>query len=85
MQIAREGSQEELDTVVSSEFWLSRLDTLDEKENSALHYAARYSHVQTVEKLIGTKRATVDIPGSDGMTPLHYASRSDLNIHNNCH
>ena len=55
---------------------LNRLNELDEKVNSALHYAARYSHLETVRKLLATKKATVDVIGSDGMTPLHYASRS---------
>eukprot|EP00091_Calanus_sinicus_P014125 TRINITY_DN31513_c0_g1_i1.p1 TRINITY_DN31513_c0_g1~~TRINITY_DN31513_c0_g1_i1.p1 ORF type:complete len:121 (-),score=34.21 TRINITY_DN31513_c0_g1_i1:20-382(-) len=59
---------------------LTRLNELDEKLNSALHYAARYSHVETVRKLLATQKATVDVLGSDGMTPLHYASRYGRNI-----
>ena len=76
VQVARDGNIEQLDFVLSSTFWLNKLNELDEKENSALHYAARYSHLETVKKLVATKQAVVDVEGSDGMTPLHYASRS---------
>jgi len=79
-QVARDGNIEQLDFVLSSTFWLNKLNELDEKENSALHYAARYSHLETVKKLVATKQAVVDVEGSDGMTPLHYASRYGKNI-----
>ena len=74
-QVARDGNIEQLDFVLSSIFWLNKLNELDEKENSALHYAARYSHLETVKKLLATQKAEVDVVGSDDMTPLHYASR----------
>merc|ERR1719300_1204662 len=56
--------------------WVNRLD---EKENSPLHYAARYSHAEMAQELVRLG-AEVDLLGSDGMTPLHYASRYGRNI-----
>lgn len=52
---------------------------MDSKENSALHYAARYSHMELVQILLDNK-VMVDNVGSDGMTPLHYAARYGKNI-----
>ena len=53
------------------------LNLLDEKKNSALHYAARYSNLAIVNILLENDRVVVDNVGSDEMTPLHYASRSE--------
>ena len=52
-QIARDGHLEELTTYLeSSEIHEKHLDALDYKNNSALHYATRYSHKEIVEKLV---------------------------------
>jgi len=81
-QVAREGKVDELLSLVQLESlenirtWVNRLD---EKENSPLHYAARYSHAEMAQELVRLG-AEVDLLGSDGMTPLHYASRYGRNI-----
>ena len=54
---------------------LRRVNDLDEKSLSALHYAARYSHVQMIRELVTEMKADVDRAGDDDMTPLHYAAR----------
>ena len=41
---------------------------------SALHYAARYSHIDVMHVLV-QNGADVNIQGDDGLTPLHYAAR----------
>ena len=52
-QIARDGHLEELTTYLeSSEFHEKHLDALDFKNNSALHYATRYSHFDIVKNLV---------------------------------
>ena len=53
---------------------LSSIDDLDHKKNSPLHYAVRYSHIDIVKALIDMN-ANVNMVGSDGMTPVHYAAR----------
>ena len=73
LQVARDGDIDELNHILNTHFL--NLNKLDEKQNSALHYAARYSHLKTVKRLVGIKTVDVDVAGSDGMTPLHYASR----------
>eukprot|EP00092_Neocalanus_flemingeri_P024563 GFUD01026641.1.p1 GENE.GFUD01026641.1~~GFUD01026641.1.p1 ORF type:complete len:1187 (+),score=294.85 GFUD01026641.1:192-3752(+) len=78
-QIARDGHVAELSTLLSSGQWSGRLDELDVKENSALHYAARYSHLDIVNMLLKNS-VKIDNIGSDGMTPLHYAARYGKNI-----
>ena len=55
------------------------LNRLDEKKNSALHYAARYSNLAIVNILLQNSRVVVDNVGSDLMTPLHYAARYGKN------
>ena len=76
VQLARDG-----DTVRFSEHLAQFSDSahdlnrLDEKKNSALHYAARYSNLAIVNILLENDRVVVDNVGSDEMTPLHYASR----------
>ena len=78
-QIARDGNVDELKLLLSSGQWDGRLDELDAKESSALHYAARYSHLKFIEILI-EKGVKIDNIGSDCMTPLHYAARYGKNI-----
>merc|ERR1719233_571644 len=78
-QIARDGHVAELTALLTSGQWDSMLNELDSKENSALHYAARYSHMELVQILLDNK-VLVDNVGSDGMTPLHYAARYGKNI-----
>ena len=51
------------------------LNMLDEKKNSPLHYAARYSNLAIVKTLLENELVVVDNVGSDQMTPLHYAAR----------
>ena len=79
VQIARDGHLEELQTYLSSDIFSDiNIDALDSKQNSALHYAVRYSHIEIVKDLIAIN-AAVNIVGSDGMTPLHYAARYGKN------
>ena len=52
---------------------------MDKKENSALHYAARYSHLEFLQILL-QNHVQIDNIGSDGMTPLHYAARYGKNV-----
>ena len=51
------------------------LNTLDTNKNSVLHYLVRHSHLEMVKSLVQLEDIIVDVPGCDGMTPLHYASR----------
>ena len=80
MQLARDG-----DTVRFTEHLAlftdskSDLNLLDEKKNSALHYAARYSNLAIVNTLLDNPLVEVDKVGSDHMTPLHYAARYGKN------
>ena len=79
-QIARDGHLEELEEYLQSRGDGSNLDQLDDKRNSALHYASRYSHLKLVEVLLSAEyNITVDNVGADGMTPLHYAARYGKN------
>ena len=50
------------------------VNALNKKGTSALHIAARYSHLEIVQELISLG-AFIDIEDSESMTPLHYASR----------
>ena len=76
IQLARDG-----DTVRFSEHLAQFSDSkhdlnlLDEKKNSPLHYAARYSNLAIVKTLLENELVVVDNVGSDQMTPLHYAAR----------
>ena len=54
---------------------LSRVNELDEKSLSPLHYAARYYHVDMITELVTEMGADIDRKGDDDMTPLHYAAR----------
>ena len=54
----------------------SRVNDLDEKGLSPLHYAARYYHVDMITELVTEMEAQIDRAGDDDMTPLHYAARS---------
>ena len=84
-QIARDGHLEELEEYLQSRGDGSNLDQLDDKRNSALHYASRYSHLKLVEVLLSAEyNITVDNVGADGMTPLHYATRYGKNVVGGC-
>ena len=89
-QIARDGHLEELEDYLLSrasypDSYPSNLDALDDKRNSALHYASRYSHLKVVETLLAPEyNIKVDNVGCDGMTPLHYASRYGKNVVGGC-
>ena len=50
------------------------LNELDYKQNTPLHYAVRYSHLEVVQLLL-SHQARVNVAGSDGMTPVHYSAR----------
>ena len=81
MQIARDGHLEELESYISnSQNPGENINELDNKENSALHYAARYSHIEIVATLVETLGAKTNVVGSDKMTPVHYASRYGKNV-----
>ena len=87
-QIARDGHLEELEDYLESRASYSypdHLDALDDKRNSALHYASRYSHLKIVELLLQSEHSIkVDNIGADGMTPLHYATRYGKNVVGGC-
>ena len=51
-----------------------RVNDLDEKKLTPLHYAARYSHVEIIDLLLELG-AEINQPGDDDMTPIHYAAR----------
>ena len=53
----------------------TRLNKLDTKKNSVLHYAVRNTRKDLVDRLLELEDIEVDITGWEGMTPLHYASR----------
>ncbi len=52
----------------------SRVDALDDNKMSALHYAARYGHLDVVRQLV-EKGADTSIKGFDGLTPLHLCAK----------
>ena len=84
-QIARDGHLEELEDYLQPRGNGPHLDQLDDKRNSALHYACRYSHIKLVEVLLLPEYTiTVDNVGADGMTPLHYATRYGKNVVGGC-
>ena len=51
----------------------NRLDL--ETKLTALHYAARFHHLNICRYLIEVCRVDVNKAGEDGMTPLHYIAR----------
>ncbi|CAH1799596.1 unnamed protein product [Owenia fusiformis] len=51
-----------------------KINAVDEDKLSALHYAARYNHVDIVKLLID-KGADINMKGDDDARPLHYAAR----------
>ncbi|XP_072030297.1 uncharacterized protein [Amphiura filiformis] len=52
----------------------------DTTSNTALHYAASYGTAQMV-KLLGERKASINVTNADGATPLHDAvGRSDVGI-----
>merc|ERR1719422_1304895 len=76
-QIARIGDVKALSIYSQS---LEKVNELDPKGNSPLHYACRYTHLKFVEKLLESKEVKIDVEGSDKMTPLHYAARYGRNV-----
>lgn len=75
-QIARDNDVENLKIQIENDQneLERRIDDLDEKRLSALHYAARYSHYQTIQLLLDLG-ADINRRGDDEMTPLQYAAR----------
>ena len=75
-QIARDGDVRILETLPEDklEELSIRINELDEKLLTPLHYAARYSNVEMMKFLIGLG-ADLNRRGDDDMTPLHYAAR----------
>lgn len=53
--------------------FFNRLDP--ETKLTALHYAARFHHLEVCQFLVAECEADVVKPGEDGMTPLHYVAR----------
>eukprot|EP00094_Tigriopus_californicus_P006606 TCALIF_06362-PA protein Name:"Similar to trpa-1 Transient receptor potential cation channel subfamily A member 1 homolog (Caenorhabditis elegans)" AED:0.12 eAED:0.12 QI:8/0.6/0.31/0.93/1/1/16/267/1355 len=53
------------------------VNQLDKNKISALHYAARYDHLDIVKLLVGYG-ANVNNKGDDGLTPLHFCARFKL-------
>ena len=53
---------------------IRKIDDLDEKKLSPLHYAARYSNIEILKLLI-KYGANPNQAGDDDMTPLHYSAR----------
>ena len=53
---------------------IRKIDDLDEKKLSPLHYAARYSNIEILKLLI-KHGANPNQAGDDDMTPLHYSAR----------
>ena len=83
-QIARDGHHEELVTYLdTTESRLEDVNDFDSKINSPLHYAVRYSHIDIVRTLLD-HNARVNLVGSDGMTPVHYAARYGKNLTTRC-
>ena len=50
------------------------VNSLDEKDLTPLHYAARYSNFKMLV-VLHENGADLNKKGDDGMTPLHYAAR----------
>ncbi|XP_065649244.1 transient receptor potential cation channel subfamily A member 1-like [Hydra vulgaris] len=74
-QAAREGQVKLVEQYLKFYFKDKRkLNEKDEEETTALHYAVRYGHFDIV-KLLVAFGANVNMPGGNGATPLHYASR----------
>ncbi|XP_065649241.1 transient receptor potential cation channel subfamily A member 1 homolog isoform X5 [Hydra vulgaris] len=74
-QAAREGQVKLVEQYLKL-YWKDKkkLNEKDEEETTALHYAVRYGHFDIVKTLVAYG-ANVNIPGENGATPLHYASR----------
>ncbi|CAF3449980.1 unnamed protein product [Rotaria sp. Silwood1] len=77
-QAARDGNIEQLQILFQEnesnhKIFFNRLDP--ETRLTALHYAARFHHLQICKYLIEDCEADVNKAGDDGMTPLHYIAR----------
>merc|ERR550532_2357509 len=79
-QFARDGDLVRLSESLESETLREKVNELDVKENTPLHYACRYTNLSIVEKLLEMDKISVDREGSDKMTPLHYAARYGKNV-----
>ena len=53
------------------------VNSLDSSKISALHYAARYDHMDIVMLLVESG-ADLNIVDDDGLTPLHFCAFDDL-------
>ena len=78
MQAARYGNLEQLEHLYAqnksnAKIFFSRLDP--ETKLSALHYAARFHHLNICRFLIEKCHVDKNKAGEDGMTPLHYVAR----------
>ncbi|XP_023346201.1 serine/threonine-protein phosphatase 6 regulatory ankyrin repeat subunit B isoform X3 [Eurytemora carolleeae] len=74
-QLSRDGQLEELKRLLSDESVQAKINNLDEKKCSPLHYATRYSHMEIVNLLLEQPTTVVDRIGADQMTPFHYGCR----------
>ncbi|CAF5171834.1 unnamed protein product [Rotaria magnacalcarata] len=77
-QAARDGNLTDLENLFNENrsnprIFFNRLDP--ETKLTALHYAARFHHLDICEYLIKNCEANVNKAGEDGMTPLHYIAR----------
>ncbi|CAF3400425.1 unnamed protein product [Rotaria socialis] len=77
-QAARDGNLVGLENLFNENrsnprIFFNRLDP--ETKLTALHYAARFHHLDICEYLIKNCEADVNKAGEDGMTPLHYIAR----------
>ncbi|UJR27150.1 hypothetical protein I4U23_008449 [Adineta vaga] len=77
-QAARHGNLEHLkrlyqQNISNHKIFFNRLDS--ETKLTALHYAARFHHLDICIFLIEQCEANVNKAGEDGMTPLHYIAR----------
>ncbi|CAF1272276.1 unnamed protein product [Adineta steineri] len=77
-QAARNGNLEHLkalfkDNISNLKIFFSRRDP--ETKLTALHYAARFHHLNICQFLIEQCHVEINKAGEDGMTPLHYIAR----------
>ena len=76
-QLCRDGDLKTVKSLLSkiSDTKLPKvINQLDPNKISALHYAARYDHLNLVRLLV-EKDADPSIRGDDGLTPLHHCAK----------